>query len=89
MPRSKSLWDLENAKNSEKKLTHPKGEQRISLCALCVPLGDFLRGISAISALKEVSTAVLRLKPQFETTENTEKSQENILVVRCLTFTGC
>jgi hypothetical protein len=43
---------LENAKNSEKKVTHPKGEQRISLCALCV---------SAIFALKEVSTAVLRM----------------------------
>jgi hypothetical protein len=56
MPRSKSLWDLENAKNSEKKVTHPKGEQRISLCALCV---------SAISALKEVLTAVLRMNPRF------------------------
>jgi hypothetical protein len=46
MPRSKSLRDLENAKNSEKKVTHPKGEQRIYLCALCA---------SAYSASKEVS----------------------------------
>jgi hypothetical protein len=39
--------------NTEKEVTHPKGKQGISLCALSG---------SAISALKEVSTAVLRLK---------------------------